>query len=641
VRGRKLLRIARWEVTKNAGGIDRRTILIAFVAIVLLGLVAPLAASGGGVGLEDGLYRVASDEDSPYHDVVEADETFRVVPDAGRDAFREGDVELLIDGDTVRYGETAKAEAAYDAFRDSVQRYNNRQLNEEANRTAAFPVSVVVDFRQQAGLGDQLRVDDGDGDDDDGTGTDGTGPDGGGGDGTGSDGTGSDGTGSDGTDTGSDGSGSDGTTTNPGAGGLSPFGGDESIAGSPSDISPPFPFQSLVLAFLFIIPLNFVIQAYGSTMLSERINRRGELLLVSPVSRFDIICGKTLPYFLGAMAVEGAIAVGLVYLTRGTIGGFISILAVIPLVALFLGATFLGAMFARSFKELTFLTVTITVGLTAYAFVPAIFSDVNAIALISPLTLVVRDLQGESIAVGEFVFSTTPPLLTAMVFFGLGTGLYREEDMFDQRAVSGKVLDSLVGLIPGSGHTGVLPVRLQWIAPFDVPTLERYLSVSVVTIVLIPFIFVSQLVAIALLFALGEISIVLVLVVVAIVEEIAKSLHIYAAFEHRRFSRTSTVALALGVCSGLGFFLGEKLALLAQLVGLQNLAVGEAGLQGGVAAGGPLLLVFLLAPLVLHTVTAAISAVGASRGKRQYAIAVSVAMVVHFLYNWTVVSSVA
>jgi ABC-type Na+ efflux pump permease subunit len=364
-------------------------------------------------------------------------------------------------------------------------------------------------------------------------------------------------------------------------------------------------------------------------------------LLVSPVSRFDIIGGKTLPYFLGAMAVEGAIAVGLVYLTRGTLGGFISILAVIPLVALFLGATFLGAMFARSFKELTFLTVTITVGLTAYAFVPAIFSDVNAIALISPLTLVVRDLQGESIAVGEFVFSTTPPLLTAMVFFGLGTGLYREEDMFDQRAVSGKVLDSLVGLIPGAGHTGVLPGRLQRIVPFDTPTLERYLSVSVVTIVLIPFIFVSQLVAIALLFALGEISIVLVLVVVAIVEEIAKSLHIYAAFEHRRFSRTSTVALALGVCSGLGFFLGEKLALLAQLVGLQNLAVGEAGLQGGVAAGGPLLLVFLLAPLVLHTVTAAISAVGASRGKRQYAIAVAVAMVVHFLYNWTVVSSVA
>jgi ABC-type Na+ efflux pump permease subunit len=635
VRGKKLLRIARWEVTKNAGGIDRRTLLVALAAIVLLALVVPLVASGGGVGLEDGLYRVASDEDSPYHEVVEGDDTFRIVSGGGRDALRSGDVELLIDGETVRYGQSAKAEAAYDAFRDSVQRYNNIQLNTEDNRTAAFPVSVVVDFRQQAGLGEQLRVDDGDTDSTDGTGTDGTDTDESGSEG-------SDGTGSDSTDrTGSDGGGSDGSGGGGSVGGLSPFGNDESISGSPSDIDPPFPFQSLVLAFLFIIPLNFVIQAYGSTMLSERINRRGELLLVSPVSRFDIIGGKTLPYFLGATAVEGAIAVALVYFTQGTLGGLVSILAVVPLVLLFLGATFLGAMFARSFKELTFLTVTITVGLTAYAFVPAIFSDVNAIALISPLTLVVRDLQAESIGIGEFVFSTTPPLLTSMVFFGLGAGLYREEDMFDQRAVSGKVLDALVGLVPGRSHDGWLPHRLQRLIPLDLPTLERYLSVSVVTVVLIPFVFVSQLVAIALLFALGEISIVLVLAVVAVVEELAKSLHIYASFEHSRFSRTNRVALALGICSGIGFFVGEKIALLAQLVGLEDLAVGEAGLQGGVAAGGPILIVFLLAPLVLHTVTAATSAFGASRGKRQYAIAVFAAMIIHFLYNWTVVSAVA
>ncbi len=61
-----------------------------------------------------------------------------------------------------------------------------------------------------------------------------------------------------------------------------------------------------------------------------------------------------------------------------------------------LGATFVGAMFARSFKELTFVTVAVSVFLTAYTFVPAIFTQVTPIALISPLTLVVRDLTGQA-----------------------------------------------------------------------------------------------------------------------------------------------------------------------------------------------------------------------------------------------------
>jgi len=96
-------------------------------------------------------------------------------------------------------------------------------------------------------------------------------------------------------------------------------------------------------------------------------------------------------------------------------------------------------MFARSFKELTFVTVTITVSLTSYAFVPAIFTQVTPIALISPLTIVVRDLQGQSISLLNFAFSTTPPTLTAAILFGLGAGLYREEDMFTQRAIPLKV----------------------------------------------------------------------------------------------------------------------------------------------------------------------------------------------------------
>jgi ABC-type Na+ efflux pump permease subunit len=611
VQPRKLLRIARWEVTKNAGGVDKRTVAIAVLAMGFLAVVAPLAAGGGAV-LDEGIYRVGVTEESPYYGVVAEDDTFAVRPDAGREELAEGEIELLIRDETVLHAPSPKGRAAREELRSSVSRYNDRNLREEPNRTAAFPVSVVLQYQEQTEVGQEYRLDSdtgsdgGDGGSDGGSDGGGDGGDGGGGDGDG--GSGGDGTAG---NTVSD----DGTAGGGGSlGGLDAgLSGDDVAAASPSNISPPFPFQSLVLAFVFIIPLNFLIQAYGSTILSERLNRRGELMLVSPVTRLDIVGGKTLPYFAGAMAVEGAIAVGLVYLRQGTLGGLVSVAAITPLVLLFLAATFLGAMFARSFKELTFVTVTITVSLTSYAFIPAIFTEINPIALISPLTLVVRDLQGEAIALPEFVFSTTPPLLSALVLFGLGLGLYREEDMFAQRSVPLKLLDALAGRVHRRWHVAAL------------------------TAALLPFVFVLELLAIATLFALGELSIPLVLVVVAVVEELAKSLHVYAAYAHSRFDRGLRTALALGVLSGVGFFLGEKLTLIAQLVGLPELQVGQAGLQIGVLSGVAL----LVAPLALHVVTAAVSAVGASRGRRPYAVALGIAIALHLAYNFTVVMTLA
>ncbi len=625
VRPRKLLRIARWEVTKGAGTVDRDTLAVVALTVGLVVLVGPLAAVSG-VGLEDGLYRVGVDESSPYHEVAASDDTFVVVEGADRADLEDGDVDVYVDeAGSVRSADTSKGEAARTAFRDAITRYNEQQLGLETNQTAAFPVEVSLRFRQQGGIGqliDEATNDStgsngpGGGPGDDGSDGDGSGDDSPG-DGGDSDGGGDDGPGGGGdSDGGDDGGSGDGEDDGP-EGPLSdvlPLPGD-TVTGSPAELSAPFPFQSLVLAFLFVIPLNFLIQIYGSTILSERLKRRGELLLVSPVTRGEIIAGKTLPYVLGAMAVESTLAVGLVYLVQGQLGGFVSILAVTPLVLLFLGTTFLGAMFARSFKELTFVTVSITVGLTAYSFVPAIFTDVNEIALISPLTLVVRDLQAEAVSLPAVAFSLTPPFLVAGVCFALGAGLYREEDMFTQRAIPGRVLDALAGPIGARWHVGVM------------------------TAVLIPFVFVAQLFAIALLFpleAVGSAAILLVLLVVVVTEEIAKSLHIYAAYEHGRFDRGLRTALVLGLASGVGFFIAEKIALLAQLVGLPELAVGEAGLLGGVVVG-PVLVLFLLAPLTLHVVTAAISAVGASRGRGWYTATVVVAMFVHFAYNVTVV----
>jgi hypothetical protein len=99
--------------------------------------------------------------------------------------------------------------------------------------------------------------------------------------------------------------------------------------------------------------------------------------------------------------------------------------------------------------------------------------------------------------------------------------------------------------------------------------------------------------------------------------------------------------LLVGSASGLGFFVGEKATAVVQLVGLPELAVGRAAFAPAGTVGleaVPLLAGLLVAPLVLHAVTASLSALGARGGLRWYLAGLGAAVVVHTAYNLTVVS---
>ncbi|MFC6614217.1 PrsW family intramembrane metalloprotease [Halopenitus salinus] len=613
---RRIARIARWETTRTAGGIDRRTAAIGIVVLVVAGGVgaATLSAGVGGVALDSDVYRVGVAPDSPYHDAVEADPALDPRPPDAGTLGEELDVIVVDTEDGVRLhaSRTRKGDAAAATVREAVRAYNERLMAAESDRAAAYPVSVTLRYGSRPDADEPMAIETGGNGGSDGTSrTDGTGSRGGG-DGAGDGGSGTNGDGG-GTDDSNAVDGSQGDASGvPNVGTNALFG---SQSGSPASISPPFPFASLLLAFAFLVPFNFLIQAYGSAILDERVNRRGELLLVSPATRGEIVAGKSLPYLLAAVIVTAGIAavVG---------GGATTVLSVVPVAFVFLAATFLAAMFARSFKELTFLTVAISVFLTTYVFVPAIFTNVTPIAAISPLTLVVRDLQGTAVTVGEYLFATGPFYLTGTLCFVLGAGTYREEDMFSQKRVPAKFLDAL-------------SVRLSGLR-----------SMVILVACTIPFVFLAELLAVAVLFALPvAVSVPILLVAVAFIEEIAKSVPVYAGFVSGTFERSTRSALAVGAASGLGFFLGEKLTAVVQVVGLSELVLGRAAFtpSGVLPAGSPgfvalVALGLFLAPLVLHVVATSIAALGARRGRSQYAIALAIATLVHAAYNLSVVS---
>jgi ABC-type Na+ efflux pump permease subunit len=245
-------------------------------------------------------------------------------------------------------------------------------------------------------------------------------------------------------------------------------------------------------------------------------------------------------------------------------------------------------------------------------FVPAIFTEITPIALISPLTVVVRDLEGLATTLPQYVFSTGPFYLSAGVLFALGAGVYREEDMFTQLPIPSKLLDALAA-----------PLTTRWRA-------------GLWTALFLPFVFVAELFAVAVLFvAPVSISIPLLLGTVSVIEEVAKSIHVFAGFERGQYDRTFRNALVVGAASGVGFFLAEKLLLVTQLVGLPELDVAQAAFSPELLGASPGLL--LVAPLALHVVTAAVSAVGAARSRLAYLGTLALAVVLHVAYNLAVV----
>lgn len=577
----KVLRIARWEVSRSAGSLDRRSLAIALVALALVGAVAPFALSGGPY---DELYVVGVEDGTQYHEAVEESDRLRAAP-PDRKAFSDGKVDVLVD-DEILVADTPKGEAAASQLRDAVRRYNAELLS---GQDAAYPVSVNLRYVDRASVSEVST--EGTTEEDEGGG---------------------------GTDEGGEPSSqgdrqeteSDGGFSFP-SGGLDGILGGGGRTGTPGDITPPFPFESLVLAFAFLVPLNFVIQAYSTSIMNERIGERGVLTLVSPVSRYEIVAGKTLPYFVVALAVASVVAV-----IVG--GGPASVIGIAPVALAFLSLSFVGAMFARSYKELTFVTVFVSVSVTSYVFVPAVFIDVDPVAAISPLSVVVRDLQGSPAPPSWYVFSAAPLVFSSAVLFSLGAGVYREEDMFNQRPVRLKTLDALA----------------SW--------LHRPASVAKAAALLIPFVFAIQLLVLAVLFAAPvSLSLPLLLVSAAVVEEIAKSIAVYAGFANSVFERTSRNAVVLGALSGTGFFLGEKVTHVAQLVGLDSLELGRATLGIGFEPSPALVAVLLVAPLALHVVTSTAAAFGARYGKTEYLVGLSVAVAVHVGYNLAVVSIVA
>ena len=582
---RQILTISKWEVRRSATTMPREVIPVAAALFILLILVTGFTQESG-IHLQDRMYTAGVDS-ADTGAIILGDPRFTVYLGTA------GETDLTISPPNIRAADTDRGGAALKAFQTDYTHYLTAQYNREDDLFAAYPlwidlqyVKSELDFTAtEAGTGvssapdpfrnptpdrpvkavpepakeigytrEELRA------------------------------------GLVGSE-GEDRTVSRYTDVIAGEGALGDF-------KTPSQLTPPLPFDVIVLVFVFIFPLYFTSQFYMMSVMNERIERRGEILLSSPLRPSAIVLGKMLPYLVVMIAVTTILSL--------TTGKTLIVLAVIfPAILFFLAAALLIGMAARSFKELSFISIFFSTVATSYLFFPSIFANIHVISLISPLTLIIYAVEGTAFTLADYFYSTFLFWVTAGILFAICIANLNEERLFTLHPLRDKVREYIASAISEK---------------------HPFASLFGITLFSIPFVLMAQLMLLVLLFNIPmPFSLVVLTFAAAFIEEWAKSIGIYAiAVERPAFLTWRNVILAsLAVMAG--FLLGEKLLLFATLAQISESLFGAALFTS---------LQVIWMPLSLHFAGAFITiSLIKIFGKRVYPIALVIASLVHGVYN--------
>jgi hypothetical protein len=260
-------------------------------------------------------------------------------------------------------------------------------------------------------------------------------------------------------------------------------------------------------------------------------------------------------------------------------------------------------LFYRTFKDITFIAMLVTVLTTAYLVFPAMFTNASDLAYISPLTLAVKMYRGEAFGWREYLFPSLP--MTALFGFALfaGSRMLNEEFLMGYRPITRKIADAIY-LVMAHART--------------------HLAVPLWSLLVIPAVYLVQLIFLAFATNLPPgIMLGSVLLASAGVEEVAKSVGIVVLADHG-LVRSARSVLTLAFLSALGFLIGEKLLLLVSIG-----AVSQGPISSAMFGASGLLLVTLFA----HFIFTAIVTLLNTKVRLPYVVALTIGTVIHFFYN--------
>jgi len=389
-----------------------------------------------------------------------------------------------------------------------------------------------------------------------------------------------------------------------GASQISGNAGDDTTATRPEEIiipsltPPPLPFSQVLVALLYILPITFISIFFTSSFMDEKLNRRLTVLLSAPVTPLQIILGKMLPYAIFSLTAITLIA----WFTKADV--LLTLAIFIPTTMFVFAIYLMVPLFYRTYKDTTFIAMLVTTLTTAYLVAPAMFTDVNDISYISPLTLAVKMYRSESFGWREYLFPSLP--MAAIFGFAMyaGTRLLNEEFLMGYKPISRKISDAIYLLMAHS---------------------KPHLAVPIWSLLVIPIVYMAQIIFLAFASNLPYGMIVIVtLMASAMMEEVAKSIGIVSLADHGMVISYRGI-FVLSFLSALGFLAGEKLLVLVSI----NM-VTQASISSVVFGEGLLLLI----PLIAHFMFTTLVTLLRIKTKVFYMAALAFGTLAHFLYNW-------
>jgi hypothetical protein len=374
------------------------------------------------------------------------------------------------------------------------------------------------------------------------------------------------------------------------------FASDKDIV-VPSLMDPPVPLAQVIMAFFYVVPIFFVSVFFTSSFMEEKTNRKLVLLLSAPVTPFQIILGKMLPYIGYSVAV-------IIVVTLLLKGNMLLALAIfIPVMLFILSVYLMVALMYRTFRDQTFFSVLAVAAVTAYLVAPAMFAGVSDLSYISPLTLAVEMYRGESFGLTQYLLSTAPMYLVFLLALFVGKRIFNEQYLTSFRPLHAKFGEAIYLVLDRN---------------------RLYLSVFLLSLFLIPLVFMVQLSSIVFAsnlpmpFSLGA-----VLAMSVVAEELAKSSGI-AVLSQNNIVKSLKGILILSFISALGFLIGEKLLLYLALF-----VISESMFTTAIFSTG-----LLLMPLIMHFVSTSMVCLLTVRfGIKYYPLALIAGTVIHILYN--------
>ena len=592
----QLLTLSRWEIRRFFGTMSRDLVPLAVILLILLILVSGYAAKSG-MHLQDGLYQIGID--SPvYLDIVGTDPRYVTYDTSTLSGVppRSAGVDVKIDTGTIIRAPGEKGRAAQKSLERDYQAYSDRIYREQDDLFAAYPIWIENDYvtseidflATQSGQQlvmpgkataeapepelpvvqvnppasqiprdtEQLRI------------------------------------------SLSEQMAKDQEQLNRYTDILSKEGSSDTKYKIPSLLSPPLPFDTIIFIFVFIFPLYFTSQFFMMSIMNERTLRQGEALIAAPIRPVILIIGKMLPYALGMLLIISGILVSVQ-------ADIMAIFPLIPVILFFLAFALLIGMISRSYKELSFISVFFSTIATSYLFFPSIFANVHVVSLLSPVTLVVHVMQGTGYTLTDYVYSTSLFYLTSIIIFVICIRNFREEQLFTESGMVGKLMLFLGGLVQP---------RYWW------------LSLFLIGLISIPFVFMAQMMYLVLFFNLPmPASLILIMLLAAWTEEIAKAAGIIALITAMPGFLNVRALIIASLALALGFLVGEKLLLFITISQISDSVFGAALF---------LSIGMLWMPLLLHLAGVLITGTAVLlKGKKAIPFGLVLATTVHLLYN--------